>query len=154
MEDNAILLKIIAGRDPHDPTSSDVPVHDYASALTGEVRGLRLGVPKNYFFEHCDPEIAEGVRKAIGSLEKLGARVEEIVFPHTEEIMAHSQVILFAESASVHMLYLKEKPGSYDPRVRERLEAGRYVTATEYLQALRVRARIARDVIQEVFVKG
>ncbi|MFQ6111042.1 MAG: amidase [Nitrospinota bacterium] len=151
VEDSAIMLKAMAGRDPLDPTTSDLPVPDYPSALTGEIRGLRLGVPSNYFFEAIDPEVKDCVRKAISSLERLGARVEEVTYPHPQESVMHGLVIMMAESASVHSRLLKDRASDYDPRARALLTAGLYVTATDYLQALRVRARIARDVVREVF---
>ena len=84
VEDAALMLQAIAGVDPMDSTSVDVPVPDYRAALRSGIEGLRLGVPAEYFIEGMDPEVERAVREAIATLEKLGARTEPVSLPHTE----------------------------------------------------------------------
>ncbi|MBI3080625.1 MAG: Asp-tRNA(Asn)/Glu-tRNA(Gln) amidotransferase subunit GatA, partial [candidate division NC10 bacterium] len=84
VEDTALLLQVIAGRDPRDSTSADVPVPNYRAALREPVRGLRVGIPDEYFIEGMDPEVEGAVREAMRVLEGLGARQEKVSLPHTD----------------------------------------------------------------------
>ena len=78
VEDAALLLGVIAGHDPGDPSCADQPVPDYTRSLDGGVRGLRIGVPRRFFFENVDPEVEAAVRAAIKLLGEMGATVSEI----------------------------------------------------------------------------
>src|SRR6185503_15544270 len=84
IEDAAQVLSVIAGRDPADSTSSNIGTDDYAAALSGDVRGLRVGVPREYFGEGVDAEVREKTEAAIGKLEEMGAKVVDVSLPHTE----------------------------------------------------------------------
>ncbi|HYO88336.1 MAG TPA: amidase family protein, partial [Candidatus Limnocylindrales bacterium] len=84
VEDAAELLAVIAGHDPLDATTLDVPVPDYRAALTGDIRGLRVGVPKEYFIEGMSAEVEAAVRAAIGQLAALGAEIVPVSLPHTD----------------------------------------------------------------------
>jgi len=151
VRDVALLLGVIAGHDPHDATSSRHAVADYAGGLTKSVAGLRVGVPEGYYFRGLHPEMEAGVRRAGEVLERLGARVAEISIPDPQLITDVANIISRAESAAVHSRLLRERPQDLQPAVRARLEVGVRIPAHDYLQALRLRARLAREFIREVF---
>ena len=153
VEDAALTLNAIAGYDPKDVASAQVEVPDYTTALTGEARGLRVGVPKEYFEAPLDPQVAQVVKSAITLLEGLGATVTEVSFPMFSLSQAISGAILMAEAAAnYHDLLAREGDKLYPP-VRLRLEAGLFITATDYLRAQQARAqfnRQARQLLQQV----
>lgn len=98
--DAALLLKIIAGYDERDSTSADVPVPDFTQSLVKDVKGLKIGVPKEYFIEGMDPEVNSAVREAIEVLKKNGAEFKEVTLPHTEFAVATYYIIATAEASS------------------------------------------------------
>jgi len=142
---------VIAGRDPLDQTSSRRPVPNYAAALDGGVAGLRIAVPENFFFAGVDAGMAAAVRQALAVLEGLGARVQEIHVPDPEMIGDVTGIVSRCESAAVHVRLARERPEELQPVVRARLELGFRIPAYDYLQALRLRARLTRGFIREVF---
>jgi len=147
--DCALMLSVIAGHDPRDATSSQRPVP--AVALEGGVSGLRVGVAENYYFEGIDAEMASGVRAAIRRLDDLGARVEPLTLPDPESMISIANVVARAEAAAVHHRILRERPQELGAAVRARLGIGLDIAATDYLQALRLRSRLTRTFIAEVF---
>jgi len=147
----AIMLGVIAGADPHDATASTRRVPDYVAGLARGARGLRVGVPDNYYFDGLDPEMEAGVRAAIDVLADLGAAVKSLRVPDPEAMVSASTVIARAESAAVHTRLLKERPHELQPVVRARLEVGLRISAHDYLQSLRLRARLTRRFIGDVF---
>jgi aspartyl-tRNA(Asn)/glutamyl-tRNA(Gln) amidotransferase subunit A len=149
--DAAALLGIIAGHDPRDGTSSRRGVPYYERLLESPIAGRRLGVPENYYFERIAEEMESAVRAAIRVLEGLGARVEPVRLPDPQPLVDVCNVIARAESATVHARLVRERPHEVQPTVRLRLETGFHISAYDYLQALRLRARFARDFVQEVF---
>ncbi|MBI3109053.1 MAG: Asp-tRNA(Asn)/Glu-tRNA(Gln) amidotransferase subunit GatA [Candidatus Rokubacteria bacterium] len=151
VRDVALLLGVIAGHDPEDATSSPRAAADYAAALGHPIAGLRVGVPENYYFHGVDPEMEAGVRRAAGALEEFGARVSEVRIPDPGLITDVANIIARAESAAIHSRLLRERPQDLQPAVRARLELGVRIPAHDYLQALRLRARLAREFIREVF---
>ncbi|MFQ5896239.1 MAG: amidase, partial [Nitrospinota bacterium] len=150
-EDAALLLDALAGHDPRDPTSSRRPVPHYRAALGEGLDGLRVGVPRSYFFEALDPEVEAALERALGHLQAAGAGLEEVSFPHIEEIQAGGYVILLSEAAAFHTPLMDERGEDYDPSVRSRLEEGRFFLATDYIHALQVRPALTRAVLREVF---
>src|SRR5262249_16376927 len=101
VEDCAILLQTLAGHDPADPASSRAPAADYAGALTGSVRGLRVGVPRDYFFDGADPEVAAAFESALGVLRGLGAEVRDVTIPHLWDSPSF-MVIMASEAFAYH----------------------------------------------------
>jgi aspartyl-tRNA(Asn)/glutamyl-tRNA(Gln) amidotransferase subunit A len=154
VEDCAYLLQAMAGHDATDPASSPAPVGDYLAPLRRGVRGVRIGVPRNYFFEGVDAEIQHAFEEAMGTLRKLGAEVRDVRIPSLHA--AHSfLLILMAEAFAYHERDLRERPELYGEVLRERLLTGALVTASEYTQAQRIRAEICREtaeVLREVDV--
>jgi aspartyl-tRNA(Asn)/glutamyl-tRNA(Gln) amidotransferase subunit A len=152
VEDCAYLMQPLAGHDPADPASSRAPVDDYVAALGPDVRGLRIGVPRNYFFEGIDPEVERAFEEALATLRRLGAEVRDVRIPSMDA--THSfLLIMLAEAYAYHERDLRERPELYGDVLRERLQAGALVTGAEYMQAQRIRARTCAEtaaVLREV----
>ena len=139
VEDAAMTLNVMAGHDPKDIASAKVDIPDYTSALTGNVRGLRIGMPKEYFEAPLDPQVRKAVEDAISVLEGMGAEVKEVSFPLFNESQAISSTVLMSEATAFHRDLL-ERDGHqlYEP-VRQRLQAGLFISAADYLRAQQAR---------------
>lgn len=148
VEDAAVSLQALAGHDPRDPGSLDELVPDFSAGLNQGVAGLRVGVPSNYFFDHLDTEVEAAVRAAHKQLESLGAELVEIALPMAEQILPIEYAILLPEASAYHQRMLRETPQLYNDDVRELLETGEMVSATDYIQAQR-----ARNLLQQEFRK-
>jgi aspartyl-tRNA(Asn)/glutamyl-tRNA(Gln) amidotransferase subunit A len=140
VEDCALVMNAMAGYDPNDPTSVNLPVPDYAKALTGKIKGLRIGVPKEYFEVPIDENVKKIVWEGIRTLEKLGATVSEISWPMYHQAAAIANTIQMAEATAYHQKLIKERASEIWHPVRLRLEAGFFVSAVDYVQAERGRA--------------
>jgi aspartyl-tRNA(Asn)/glutamyl-tRNA(Gln) amidotransferase subunit A len=145
VEDAAIMLGAIAGPDPNDPTASSRLVPDYRQEMMRGIRGLRLGIPRQYFFDHVDPEIRQAVDKAIRKLESLGAATLEVDIPNLENCAAMEAHITLVEATSYHEPYLQRQPEDYSPAVRTNLEAGRFLLGTDYVKSQRARTLLQRN---------
>ena len=143
--DAALLLNAIAGYDPIETTSVDVPVPDYSRALHSKVSGFRLGIPRAIFYEQLDPEIAAATDKAIDFLGKLTAGARDVQLPAYPILP-----IVGAEAYAYHHPYISNTPELYQPSTRQRIEGGAKVTAEAYIQARRELDRLRRAV-GEVF---
>ena len=148
VEDAALTMNVIAGHDTNDVASVAVDVPDYTTALTGEVRGLRIGVPKEYFDIPVDPQVDQAVRDALRLLESMGAVVTEVPFPTFSQAPAISTPILMAEAAAYHRDMPAEDLEKLEPSVRLRLEAGLLISAADYLRAQQTRSVFNREVRQ------
>jgi len=156
VQDCAYLLQGFAGHDPADPASSRAPVHDYLAPLARDAHGLKIGVPRNYFFDGVDPEVGRAFEDALGTLRKLGAEVRDVQIPSMAGAPSFL-LILMAEAYAYHERDLREHPELYGEVLRERILAGALVTASEYMQAQRIRAEICREtaeVMKSVDVLG
>ncbi len=151
VHDTAVMLGIMAGHDPADATTSHRRVPDYVAALGGAVRGLRVGVPENYYFDGVTPEVEAGVRDAVRAIEALGTSVRPVTLPDPAIQHGVATIIGRAESAVIHARLARERPHEMQPAVRARLEIGFHISAHDYLQAGRLRARLARQFVAEVF---
>ena len=146
VEDAALVMNTVAGYDPEDPGSAKVEVPDYTAALTGDIKGLRIGVPREYFTAPLDPGVGQAVREAVGLLEELGATVSEVDFPMFEYAQAVSGTVLMSEASACHRDLLKRDADKIYPPVRLRLEAGLFVSAADYLKAQQGRSEFNRAV--------
>jgi aspartyl-tRNA(Asn)/glutamyl-tRNA(Gln) amidotransferase subunit A len=144
VEDCAFLLQALAGHDPGDPASSRASVDDYVAALTGDVRGLRIGVPRDYFFEGVEPQTERAFEAALTTLRELGAEVRDVRIPALDATPSF-MLILLAEAYAYHERDLRERPELYGDVLRERMQAGALISAVEYTQAQRIRARICEE---------
>lgn len=171
--DCALVLQAIAGHDPADSTSADLPVPDYLAALRPDIKGLKVGVPREYFGSGMEPEVAAVVRRAIDRLADLGAICEEISLPHTEYALPAYYLVAPAEASSnlarydgvaygfrlpgtdIVDMYMKTRREGFGPEVKRRIMLGTYALSAGYydayyLKALKVRTLIRRD-FEEAF---
>jgi aspartyl-tRNA(Asn)/glutamyl-tRNA(Gln) amidotransferase subunit A len=153
VRDAAILLGVIAGADAADTTASSRPVPDYAAGLDRPITGLRVGVPDRYYWEGLDGEVLGAGRGAVEELRGLGAQVIECALPDPALLNDLANVIARCESAAVHARIVRESPHALQPAVLARLEVGLHVSAHDYLQAMRLRARATRTFVDEVFAR-
>jgi aspartyl-tRNA(Asn)/glutamyl-tRNA(Gln) amidotransferase subunit A len=141
----------MAGADPEDATASVRSVDDYTGGLGRSIRGLRVALADNYYFDGVAPEVLNAVLQMGATLERLGARVAPLRLPDPQIIHDVSGIVARAESTVVHSRVLRERAHELQPAVRARLEVGERVSAHDYLQALRLRARLTREFIRGVF---
>ena len=146
VEDAALAMNVIAGYDPRDHATSDAPVPDYTTALTGDIRGLRIGVVKEYFETEIDPEVAAATQQAIAMLGELGAEIVDVSLPLYEYAQPISNAILSAEATAAHRDVLLSDGDKMYPQVRERLEEGLFISAAEYLRAQQARQVFCQQV--------
>jgi aspartyl-tRNA(Asn)/glutamyl-tRNA(Gln) amidotransferase subunit A len=144
--DAALMLQVLAGQDAADPSSTDVPVPDYQAALQGDLRGVRLGLPADYFFAHLDPEVRDALHATVRQLQAQGAAVEEVPLPRIQLAGAASFAIMRAEATAYHEPYLKTRAAEYGADVRGRLMTGQFVLAAQYLKAQRARQVLRAEV--------
>jgi aspartyl-tRNA(Asn)/glutamyl-tRNA(Gln) amidotransferase subunit A len=144
VEDCALMLQAMAGHDPLDPASSREPVGDYLASLGAGIRGLRVGVPRAYFFDGLDPEVGAAFEASLRELEKQGATVRDVEIPSIQTTPAF-MVILLAEAWAYHERDLRERRHLYGDVLRERFMAGGLLSAGEYVQAQRLRSRLCAD---------
>jgi len=143
--DCATLLQAIAGPDPRDITASQEPVPDYSAELHKGVAGLRIGVPREHFFDQVEPAVERLVRQAIQQLVDLGAHLEEVSLPHAKHAQPAGNAIMSSEAAAWHHDWLRERPGDYGADVLLRIRGGLLVRATEYLHSQQVRTLLQQD---------
>jgi aspartyl-tRNA(Asn)/glutamyl-tRNA(Gln) amidotransferase subunit A len=141
--DAALLLQALAGHDPLDPTSVDVPVPDFAREAARPPARLRVGVPRGFLWEALPSPIGVAVEAALDELRRLGLSVEDAALPEWEAAADASHVLIRSEAATEYRRTLAERPGDLIPEVRERLEAGMRTSAVEYLEARRAGDRFA-----------
>ncbi|MBI4595975.1 MAG: Asp-tRNA(Asn)/Glu-tRNA(Gln) amidotransferase subunit GatA [Candidatus Tectomicrobia bacterium] len=174
--DAAIMLNAIAGHDPFDSTSARFPVPDYTLALKSDVKGLRIGVPKEYFLEGIDPEVAEKVWAALDMLEKLGATKVEISLPHTSYAVGTYYILATAEASSnlarydgvkygfrtmserdLMEMYCRTRASGFGAEVKRRIMLGTYSLSAGYYDAYYKKAQQVRSLFlhdfQEAFKK-
>jgi aspartyl-tRNA(Asn)/glutamyl-tRNA(Gln) amidotransferase subunit A len=147
VRDAALMLQVIAGHDPHDSTSSDEPVPDYAQALNGDLQGVRIGVIKELMTGLSD-EVAHSFNGALRQLRILGADVDEIDIPHIEMSSTIATNIMFAEAAEYHEQWMRTRSHEYGADVRRMLEAGMMTPAIYYVRAQRSRAAILAETLK------
>ncbi len=145
--DAAIVLCAIAGRDPLDATTLARPVPDYLAELRRPLRRLRLGWPREYFFDKLDAEVRRAVEAAARTFEQHGARMEEISLPHIGESVDPSTHIALAEATAFHQSagYFPVRAPEYSQEVRTRLERGAEVRAVDYLKAFEAQKVVRAD---------
>ena len=147
VEDCAWQLQTLAGHDSLDPASSRAPVADYLAPLGRAIRGLAIGVPsRDFFLEGADPEVAKAFEASLGTLRGLGADLRDVEIPHIWDAPSF-MVIMAAEAFAYHERDLRERPEIYGDLLRERLLHGGLYTGAEYVQAMRLRERLRREML-------
>lgn len=152
-EDCAILLSVMAGYDAADPASRDVPAPDYLAALDGDVRGVRIGLPRSYFFEECDPEVVRVVEEAGRVLVREGAVLIAVDVPMAVEARMRNGVILQSEAAAFHRERLATARDGFGADVRALLDAGARLPAAAYEEAMSFRERFGRWLAEDLFTQ-
>ncbi len=153
VRDNARLTAIMAGRDALDPTTSSRPVPDYEALLEAPVKGLRLGVPTNYYYDVTTPEIRELQDASLAKFRELGVEIVEVAVPDMHLPTHMSNIVFVSEAVAIHETWLRERPEDYQIQVRSRYEPGIYMPAAKYLRALDLRVKLLRDFTEAVFSK-
>ncbi len=169
VEDAAYVLQAIAGHDPQDSTSANVEIPDYLSQLTGDIRGLRIAVPREMMGEGIEPGVCEQVQKAINQLEKLGAIIEEVSLPHIEYAVAAYYLLSPAEASSnlarfdgvrygvrkegenLIDLYMETRSQGFGDEVKSRIMLGTYALSSGYYDAYYLKAQKVRTLIRQDF---
>ena len=172
VRDAATLLQVIAGADERDSTNVPEPVPDYRAALSGDVKGLRIGLPREYQMEGLDPEVKAATDAAVKQLEALGAEVKEISLPHTEYAIATYYIIATAEAsanlarfegvrygarvdgADPEEMNRKTRGAGFGEEVKRRIILGTYVLSSGYYDAYYLRAQKVRTLIRQDFLKA
>jgi aspartyl-tRNA(Asn)/glutamyl-tRNA(Gln) amidotransferase subunit A len=172
VHDAATVLEVLSGPDPLDSTSVPRAVPHYATSLTGDVRGLKLGVPKEYMVGGLDPEVKQAINNAVKHLRSLGAEILDISLPHTDYAVAAYYIIATAEAsanlarfdgiryglrldgADPIALYTKTRGAGFGPEVKRRIILGTYVLSSGYYDAYYLRAQKVRTLIRNDFLKA
>jgi aspartyl-tRNA(Asn)/glutamyl-tRNA(Gln) amidotransferase subunit A len=168
--DAATVLQVIAGHDPKDSTSAEVPVPDYAAALTGDVRGLRIGLPREAFAEGLNPEVRAAIDRTVDLLRREGATVREVTLPHSEYVISTYYILMTAEASSnlarfdgarygfrhaeardLGSMYVRSRSEGFGPEVKRRIMLGTYVLSAGYYDAYYRKAQKVRRLIQSDF---
>ena len=171
--DAALLLNAVAGYDPRDSTSMNVSVPDYRAALTGDVRGLRIGVPREYFIDGMQPEVEQAVRTAIDALAALGAEVVEISLPNTEHALPVYYLVAPAEASAnlarydgvryglrhpdaetMWQGYTMTRGTGFGPEVKRRIMLGTYALSAGYYDAYYLKAQQVRTLLKQDFERA
>lgn len=149
--DAALALSVMAGYDPKDPSSGQRPVDDYVGGIDRTVQGVRIGLPTDWFYDICDPEVEAACRRAAGVLQDLGATVVEVPLPSTKIVHPHAieLTIIYAELASNHDVNL-ERLDEYGPEFQKLFIRSQFTSADDYLKALRARHLLQLD-FQDAF---
>lgn len=143
--DCAAMLQGIAGFDPLDSTSSELPVGDYLANLESDAAGLRIGIAESYLYGAIVPSALPFIKSGIKHFEQMGASIRMIEPPSPSEIVPLLLTIMSAEAAAYHLPSLRDKPEEYSEAVRERLELGALTPATTYIQAQRLRKQVVEQ---------
>jgi len=138
-KDCALLLGLMAGADPADPTAAALPVPDYTSATREPIKGLRIGVPTAFYVDDLDPEVARALDETVAVLKAEGADVVQVELPDQRQLTAACQLVLATEAAAFHKRWLIERPQDYGPQVLMRLQNGLAIPGVSYLEAMRWR---------------
>src|SRR5512133_723830 len=171
--DSAIMLGALAGHDPKDSTSVDTPVPDYCAVLTGNVKGLRIGLPKEYFIAGLDPDVQTAMDQAIATYRSLGAEFIDISLSHTDYAVATYYLIATAEASSnlarydgvrfghraadaagLLDMYTKSRSQGFGAEVKRRIMLGTYALSSGYYDAYYVKAQKVRTLIMQDFTRA
>jgi len=171
--DSAIMLGALAGHDPKDSTSVDLPVPDYRAALTGTVKGLRIGLPKEYFISGLDTAVQTAMDQTIATYRSLGAEFVDITLPHTDYAVATYYLVATAEASSnlarydgvrfghraegasgLLDMYTKSRSQGFGAEVKRRIMIGTYALSSGYYDAYYVKAQKVRTLIMRDFTRA
>ncbi len=147
VEDNAIMLNVIAGHDPADPGSARAEKPDFTAGLEKGVKGLRIGIIRHFYTRdlEADPEMAQAIEDAASLLAREGAEIREVKVAPLQDFATCNRIILMSEAYAIHEKWLQERPRDYGALCRERIAAGAFYRAVDYIKALRWRGVLVRQ---------
>jgi aspartyl-tRNA(Asn)/glutamyl-tRNA(Gln) amidotransferase subunit A len=170
VKDSATLLEVIAGRDPMDSTSADVPAIKYSAECGRDIKGLRIGIPKEYFAEGLDPEIREAIERRIDGLRKAGCEIVNVSLPHTEYAIPVYYIVATAEASAnlarfdgvryttrspqtktLADMYRKSRDEGFGAEVKRRILLGTYALSAGYYDAYYLKAQQVRTLLTRDF---
>jgi aspartyl-tRNA(Asn)/glutamyl-tRNA(Gln) amidotransferase subunit A len=173
VRDAALIMNAIAGHDPQDSTALNEPVPDYAAQLGKDLRGVRLGVPKEYMIEGIDPQVKAAINAALKQMNSLGAEIVDVSLPHTDYAIAVYYILATAEASAnlarfdgvrygyraenakdILDLYGRTREEGFGPEVKRRIILGTYVLSSGYYDAYYLRAQKVRELIRQDFAKA
>ncbi|QPJ60577.1 MAG: Asp-tRNA(Asn)/Glu-tRNA(Gln) amidotransferase subunit GatA [Candidatus Nitronauta litoralis] len=173
VEDAALLLKVISGHDPMDSTSADVDVPDFVAGLDRDLKGLKVGIPKEYFAEGLDSEVEEAVRRGIEQLQALGMETVDVSLPHTEHAVATYYILACAEAStnlsrydgvrfgtrsresdSLYNMYTNTREEGFGEEVKRRILLGTFVLSSGYYDAYYLKGQKVRTLIKQDFERA
>jgi len=168
--DSALLMNVISGHDERDSTSANIPSPDYVKALKKDVKGMRIGLPKEYFIDGMDPEVEKAVRDAVKTLEGLGAKIIDVSLPHTGYAIATYYILATSEASSnlarydgvkygfraegardLLDMYMKSRSRGFGPEVKRRIMLGTYALSAGYYDAYYKKGQQVRTLIKRDF---
>ena len=168
--DAAILLNVISGHDAKDSTSANIPAPDFTKALRRDVKGLKIGLPREYFIEGMDPEVEKAIKEAVKTLEGLGAKVVEVSLPHTDYAVATYYILATSEASSnlarydgvkygfraeapkdLMEMYMKTRDQGFGSEVKRRIMLGTYALSAGYYDAYYKKGQQVRTLIKRDF---
>jgi aspartyl-tRNA(Asn)/glutamyl-tRNA(Gln) amidotransferase subunit A len=168
--DTALLMNVIAGYDPKDSTSANIPVTDFTRALNRDAKGMKIGMPKEYYIEGMDPEVEKAVKDAVKLFEGLGAKVVDVSLPHTGYAVATYYILATSEASSnlarydgvkygfrahgakdLLDMYLKTRSQGFGPEVKRRIMLGTYSLSAGYYEAYYKKGQQVRTLIKRDF---
>ena len=152
--DCARLMEVISGADPADPTCTSLPVPRYEKALDGKARGLRIGVPRSYFYDPVSAEIRKILEASLDAYRRIGAKVVEVDIPDMSVINTFMHIVMTVEAATIHRRWLQARRKDYSDQVAGRIEPGLLYPATRYAEALALRARLTREFVDQALAKA
>lgn len=147
--DAARILRVIAGHDPKDPTSAREAVPDYEAALTGDLRGVSVAVPEQWFFDGADAIVLAAFDAALAVLKARGARVARVSAPSLRAVGAYGAILSRVEGAAIHAQWMRERPGDYAVHLSARLYGGLAIPGHCYVEALSRRGPLLRQFCAE-----
>src|SRR5262249_30778448 len=137
----ALLLGLMAGPDPEDPTASAAPVGDYMAATAASIKGLKIGVPTAFYVDDLDADVAKILDNTIAVLKREGADIVKIELPDQRQLASASQIVLAVEAAALHKRRLIDGPQDYSTQVLMRLQNGLAIPGVLYLETMRWRGQ-------------
>ncbi len=151
VRDCARLLTVLAGHDALDPQSSKLPVPDYEVEAARGIEGLRIGIPRNYFYDVATDDVRAAMEASLEGLEREGARLVEVAVPAVESMSELSRAVVYSEATALHGAWLRSHGEGYTPQVRVRASTGLAIPAPIYLEALLLRMPLLESFVTEVF---
>ena len=151
--DCARVMTVIAGHDPMDPTSSSEPVPDYEAGLSGDLRGLRIGVPSTFFLDGIEAPVMAAMEQALTVLAARGATVTRMTLPLMDAVAAYGGIVSRVEAAAIHAQWMRDDPQAYGQHISSRMYPGYAIPAPYYVEALSRRGPILKAFADEVFAK-